>query len=131
MLVLADAWLIEHPGGNIWIGFRPTEWTSTTLDEFVPLYYEGGPALVHRSIEQCVISLNLGGGVPYDWSLETDQVQLGEHVFSRSAFRDAGGDLQFVIYDMLFRVTSGVDSEACIEAAEGALATYRVAAESE
>jgi len=127
VFVLDEAWLIEHSGGDIHLQFDSLDWSSTTLDDLTPLFYEGGPALLRHSLDQCVISLNFGGGVPFDWGLETEKIRLGDHTYSRTTYRDADGDLQFVIYDTLFRVTFSVEPDACLEAAEGVLATYQLA----
>jgi len=109
------SWLIKHPNGEIQINFDQSSWESTQFDEFIPLYYEGGPALVHREIEGCHLSLNVGGGVPMDWVLETDDVFLGDQQFSKTLFFNGVGELQFVIYDQLFRVTFGDTFESCME----------------
>jgi hypothetical protein len=126
VFVLDEAWIIEHSTGNIQLQFDNLDWSSTSLEEFTPLFYEGGPVLLHRSYERCVISLNFGGGVPFDWDIATEDVQLGGHTYSRSTFWDADGALQFVIYDMLFRITSTVESDACLTAAEDVLETYQL-----
>ncbi len=124
--VSPDAWLIELSSGDIQIRFDTARWESTQFDEFIPLYYEGGPVLVHNELDGCQISLNFGGGVPMDWSLEKESLLLGDHEYSVVSFRDGDGEMQFVIYDALFRVTFGNDVDGCLQEAEVVLSSYQV-----
>ncbi len=124
VFVTPGVWLIDNPNHEIQIQFDTTRWESTQFDEFVPLYYEGGPVLVHTKIDDCQLSLNFGGGVPMDWNKATEETLLGDHDFSKTSFRDGNGKLQFVIYDQLFRVTFGNDIESCIYEIEVVLESY-------
>ncbi len=124
--VSAGTWFIEHPRGEIQIQFDADVWESTQFSEFIPLFYEGGAVLVHRELEGCHLSLNFGGGVPMDWELETETILLGDHEFSRTDFRNGQGELQFVIYDELFRVTFGDDVENCLQNIEDVLSSYLI-----
>ncbi len=121
----SGSWLIKHPAREIQIEFDQSKWESTQFDEFIPLYYEGGPVLVHREIDGCHLSLNVGGGVPMDWVLETGEVFLGDHQFSKTTFLNDDQEIQFVIYDQLFRVTFGETLEHCIKEVESVLGSIR------
>ncbi|MBC8503706.1 MAG: hypothetical protein ISR58_10715 [Anaerolineales bacterium] len=124
--VSADAWIIDHPAGRIQIQFDNSVWESTQFDEMIPLYYEGGPVLTHNIIEGCNLSLNFGGGVPMNWVLDTNEISLGDHPFSKKSFHNGEGELQFVIYDQLFRITFEGDVGRCLQQAEIVLGSYQV-----
>jgi hypothetical protein len=119
--VAPGEWQIEHPRGHIHLSFDGSLWMTTYFDEIIPLYYEGGPALQHKVWQDCVLSLNVGGGMPMDWSKQSSQIQLARHNFEQNTFRNARGEVQFVVYDQLFRLTFGLEQEACIEAFENIL----------
>lgn len=121
--VSEDAWQIDHSSGRMSLAYDDSTWESTYFDQIEPLLYEGGPVLRHRDIEGCYLSLNVGGGVPLDWRLQTEEIQLGRRQFSKAEFRNGAEVLQFVIYEQLFRVVPGDDFEGCIEAVENVLAT--------
>ena len=119
--VSTGEWIIDHPRGEILLIFDVSQWASISFDHIEPLYYEGGPALQHRAWEDCVLSLNIGGGLPMDWRKQSDEVQVDKHIFEQATFYDAQGDVQFVIYDQLFRVTFGDEQGTCLQAVESVL----------
>ena len=112
------SWVMVQSSREMQIDFDETVWESTQFEEMIPLYYEGGPALVHKEIDGCTLSLNVGGGVPMDWTLTTEQILLGAHEFSKVSFFNGQRELQFVIYNQLFRITFGEDIETCIRDVE-------------
>lgn len=126
VIVSAGEWIIEHPAGERSLKFDPSQWKTIYFDEIEPLHYEGGPVLQYQQMDDCVLSLNVGGGVPMDWRLNTTEVQLGEHIFKKTIFRDSSGEVQFVIYNELFRVAYGYEQDGCLEAIEKVLGSYQV-----
>ncbi len=122
-----DFWLIEQAGKKILIRFDTAIWFSTSLSERIPLFYDGGPVLVHRRIGECVLSLVFGGGVPFEWTIDGEEALLGEHAFEKRSFRDEAGQLLMVIYDGLFRVTFGDGPDDCVQEAETVLSTIQTA----
>ena len=126
--VSPGAWLVEMPDRDFQIQFDADRWESTQFDTILPLYYEGGPVLVHKEIDGCNLSLNVGGGVPMDWSLEKEAFLLGDHEIPQVSFRTGDGDLQFVIYDALLRVIFGDDVDGCLQATEVVISSYQVSA---
>lgn len=126
VMVSDDQWQVDRPSGEMRLRFDDSIWESTHFDAIEPLFYEGGPVLIHRDIGECYLSLNVGGGVPMDWRLQTEEFQLGSQQFSKTEFRDDAGQLQFVIYDQLFRIVPGNGSEGCIAAAEEVLAAMEI-----
>jgi len=124
--VYNGSWVIEHSSGEMQINFDETVWESTQFDEFIPLYYEGGPALVNMEVDGCTLSLNVGGGVPMDWTLTAEEIFQGTHEFSKVSFYNGEGELQFVIYNQLFRITFGDDIETCIREAEVVIVNFQL-----
>lgn len=129
VIVSPGVWLIEQHKRDIQIQFDTTRWESTQFDTITPLFYEGGPVLVHKEIDGCKLSLNFGGGVPMDWSLEREAFLLGDHEIPLVSFYDGDGELQFVIYDALLRVTFGYDVDGCLQEAEVVMSNYQVSVE--
>ena len=61
-----------------------------------------------------------------DWNKQSGHIQLGRQNFEKSTFRNARGEVQFVIYDQLFRLTFGDERDACTEAVEHMLQSLKL-----
>jgi hypothetical protein len=78
------------PGYSFRVTYDPDLWALTT-DQF------GFPALAHRQIPTCVISVTSGRGLPGNMSVEHDTLQAGNIMFDVGNVYE-NGVLKFVTY---------------------------------
>lgn len=93
--------------------------------------------LEHQQLTGCLLSSSGGYGLGEGWSVEKDQVALGEVDYLRSQVFEAGL-LRYVAfyteiesYASAFEVRWSTDSQACLTDAEAVLATLEVLSEAE
>lgn len=78
------------PGYAFRVTYDPESWALTT-DQF------GSPALAHRTIESCVISVTSGRGLPLNMTVEHDVLYTGNLTFDvGNVFEN--GTLKFATY---------------------------------
>jgi len=78
------------PGYSFRVTYDPELWALTT-DQF------GFPALAHRQVPACVVSVTSGRGLPGNMSVEHDTLQAGNIMFDVGNVYE-GGALKFVTY---------------------------------
>lgn len=110
------------PGYVFRVSYDPEAWALTT-DQF------GFPALGHRTIPACVISVTSGRGLPGNMTAEHDVLYLGDITFDVGKVYE-NGVLKFVTYTggdgriiTGFAVTSDEQAEQCLADAVTVLST--------
>ncbi len=112
------------PGFSFRVTYDPGVWALTT-DQF------GFPALGHRTIPNCVISVTSGRGLPPNMSVEHEMLQLENVTFDvgvayengvRKFVTFTGGDGTIIT---AFEVSFDKESEACIKDAVTVLSTLK------
>jgi hypothetical protein len=110
------------PGYSFRVTYDPDIWALTT-DQF------GFPALGHREISNCVISVTSGRGLPPSMNVEHEMLQVGDVNFDiGTAYENGvkkfvtftGGDGRIIT---AFQVTFQEESEACLVDAVTVLST--------
>lgn len=103
-----------------------------TLDWGMSVDYSGQPALVHRRLPGCFVTVAPPRGLPPGVRVETFQKNLGEITFDVNIVRDADGNIQLVMLTggdgnilTAFQVETGPEAEACLQAVETLLSTLR------
>jgi hypothetical protein len=114
------------PGYSFRVKYDPDLWALTT-DQF------GFPALAHRQIPTCVISVTSGRGLPGNMSVEHDTLQAGNIMFDVGKVSE-NGVLKFVTYTggdgtiiTGFQVSFEELADECLLDAETVIATLRSA----
>ena len=112
------------PGYSFRVTYDPDLWALTT-DQF------GFPALAHRQIPTCVISVTSGRGLPGSMSVEHDTLQAGNITFDVGKVYE-NGVLKFVTYTggngtiiTGFQVSFEELVDECLLDAETVLATLK------
>jgi hypothetical protein len=112
------------PGYSFRVQYDPDLWALTT-DQF------GFPALAHRQIPTCVISVTSGRGLPGNMSVEHDTLQAGNIMFDVGNVYE-NGILKFVTYTggdgtiiTGFQVSFEELVDECLLDAETVLATLK------
>jgi hypothetical protein len=114
----------SSPGYSFRVTYDPEIWALTT-DQF------GFPALGHRNIPYCVISVTSGRGLPANAAVEHDILDLGSVTFdvgtifengTKRSVTYTGGDGNILT---AFEVSFQDESEACLADAVTVLATLR------
>lgn len=112
------------PGYSFRVTYDPEIWALTT-DQF------GFPALGHRNILYCVISVTSGRGLPANVTVEHDILDMGSVTFdvgtifengSKRSVTYTGGDGNIIT---AFEVSFQDESDACLADAVTVLATLR------
>ena len=110
------------PGYSFRVTYDPELWALTT-DQF------GFPALGHRGISRCVISVTSGRGLPPNMTVEHELLNIGDVTFDVSRVYE-NGVLKFVSYTggnriivTGFQVDFGEQVTACLEDAFTVLST--------
>jgi hypothetical protein len=112
------------PGYSFRVTYDPEIWALTT-DQF------GFPALGHRNISYCVISVTSGRGLPANVTVEHDILDLGSVTFDvgtifengvKRSVTYTGGDGNIIT---AFEVSFQDESDACLADAVNVLATLR------
>ncbi len=114
----------SKPGYAFRVTYDPDVWGLTT-DQF------GFPALGHRTIPNCVISVTSGRGLPPSMSVEHEMVQIEDKNFDIGTVYE-GGVKQFVTFTggdgtilTAFEVTFQQDSDACVKDATTVISTLQ------
>lgn len=129
--------IIPKTGYEIWQGlqFDTKKWTSIELSESSTIFKEGiqlahwhnGPALLHKSIRGCVLSIEPGHGLTDEWSYDSEIVMFEGFYFGKRSFYPVGGQVAFIVYNGEFLVNFPAGSEdVCIHDVEEVLATYQI-----
>lgn len=129
--------ITPKPGYEMWQGlqFDTKKWTSIELSESSTIFKEGiqlahwhdGPALIHKSIRGCVLSIEPGHGLADEWSYDSGIVMFNGFYFEKRSFYPVGGQVAFIVYNGEFLVNFPAGGEdACIHDVEEVLATYQV-----
>jgi hypothetical protein len=112
------------PGYYFRVSYDPDLWALTT-DQF------GFPALAHRQVQACVVSVTSGRGLPANMDAEHDILTLGKVTFDVSKVFE-NGVLKFVTYTggdgtiiTGFQVSFEQLADECLLDAETVLATLR------
>lgn len=112
------------PGYSFRVSYDPDLWALTT-DQF------GFPALAHRQVPACVISVTSGRGLPGDMTVEHDILHIGKVSFDVSKVSE-NGVLKFVTYVggdgtiiTGFQVSFEQLADECLLDAQTVLATLR------
>ena len=112
------------PGFSFRVTYDPDIWALTT-DQF------GFPALGHRTIPNCVISVTSGRGLPPNMSVEHEMLQVENITFDVGVAYE-NGVKKFVTFTggdgtiiTAFEVSSDEESEACLRDAVTALSTLK------
>jgi len=112
------------PGYSFRVTYDPDVWALTT-DQF------GFPALGHRTIPNCVISVTSGRGLPPNMSVEHEMLQAGNITFDvgtayengvKSFVTFTGGDGTIIT---AFEVSFTEESDACIKDAVTVISTLK------
>ncbi len=112
------------PGYSFRVTYDPDVWALTT-DQF------GFPALGHRTIPNCIISVTSGRGLPPNMSVEHEMLQAGSITFDvGTAFENGvkkfvtftGGDGTIIT---AFEVSFQEESDACVRDAVTVLSTLK------
>ena len=110
------------PGYSFRVTYDPDVWALTT-DQF------GFPALGHRSISNCVISVTSGRGLPPNMSVEHEMLQAGDVTFDVSVALE-NGIRKFVTFTggegtiiTAFQVDLQEESDTCLKDAVTVLST--------
>jgi hypothetical protein len=112
------------PGYSFRVTYDPDVWALTT-DQF------GFPALGHRTIPGCIISVTSGRGLPPNMSVEHEMLQAGSITFDvGTAFENGvkkfmtftGGDGTIIT---AFEVSFQEENDACVRDAVTALSTLQ------
>lgn len=110
------------PGYSFRVTYDPERWALTT-DQF------GFPALGHRLIARCVMSVTAGRGLPPNLTVEHELVNIGDVTFDIGRVYENGA-LKFVTYTggnrtivTGFQVEFGEQVDPCLEDAFTALST--------
>lgn len=110
------------PGHSFRVTYDPELWALTT-DQF------GFPALGHRSIPRCVISVTSGRGLPINMTVEHELLNTGDVTFDVGRVYENGA-LKFVTYTggnrlivTGFQVDFGEQADPCLEDAFTVLST--------
>jgi hypothetical protein len=112
------------PGYSFRVTYDPEIWALTT-DQF------GFPALGHRNISYCVISVTSGRGLPANVTVEHDILDMGSVTFDvgtifengvKRSVTYTGGDGNIIT---AFEVSFQDESDACLADAVNVLATLR------
>ena len=114
----------SKPGYSFRVFYDPDVWALTT-DQF------GFPALGHRTIPNCVISVTSGRGLPPNMSVEHEMQQIGNITFDvGTAYENGvkkfvtftGGDGTIIT---AFEVSFQDESDACVKDATTVISTLR------
>lgn len=112
------------PGYAFRVTYDPGTWALTT-DQF------GFPALGHRTISGCVISVTAGRGLPGNMTVEHEMLEAGEAVFDVGTVFE-NGEKKFVTFTggdgriiTAFEVSFLEESDACVAEAVAVLSTLR------
>lgn len=112
------------PGFSFRVTYDPGTWALTT-DQF------GFPALGHRTIPNCVISVTSGRGLPPSMSVEHEMLQVENITFDVGAAYE-NGVKKFVTFTggdgtiiTAFQVSFDEESEPCLQDAVTVLATLK------
>ena len=112
------------PGYSFRVTYDPDVWALTT-DQF------GFPALGHRTLSGCVISVTSGRGLPPNMSVEHEMLQTEEITFDISVAYE-NGEKKFVTFTggdgtiiTAFEVDFEQESEACLLDALAVISTLR------
>lgn len=112
------------PGYAFRVTYEPDTWALTT-DQF------GYPALGHRTISGCVISVTSGRGLPGTLTVEHEMLEAGDAVFDVGTVFE-NGEKKFVTFTggdgriiTAFEVSFLEESDACLAEAVAVLATLR------
>ena len=112
------------PGYSFRVMYDPDLWALTN-DQF------GFPALGHRTIPNCVISVTSGRGLPAGLTVEHDVLHTETVTFDVGTVIE-NGVTKFVTYTggdgniiTAFEVSFGEESDACLRDAETVLSTLR------
>ena len=114
----------SSPGYSFRVTYDPEVWALTT-DQF------GFPALGHRDIPSCIISVTSGRGLPPSMTVEHEILQAGDATFDMgTAFENGvkkfvnftGGDGKIIT---AFEVSFQEESDACLEDAVTVLSTLK------
>jgi hypothetical protein len=112
------------PGFSFRVSYDPSVWALTT-DQF------GFPALGHRTIPNCVISVTSGRGLPPNMSVEHEMLQVGDITFDVGVAYEngvkkfatfTGGDGTIIT---AFEVTFDEESETCVQDAVTVISTLK------
>jgi hypothetical protein len=112
------------PGYSFRVTYDPDVWALTT-DQF------GFPALGHRTISNCVISVTSGRGLPPNMSVEHEMLQAGNITFDvgtayengvKSFVTFTGGDGTIIT---AFEVSFTEESDACTKEAVTVISTLK------
>jgi hypothetical protein len=112
------------PGFSFRVTYDPSVW-ALTIDQF------GFPALGHRTISNCVISVTSGRGLPPNMSVEHEMLQVENITFDvGTAFENGvkkfvtftGGDGKIIT---AFEVSFDQESDACIKDAVTVFSTLK------
>lgn len=114
----------SQPGYSFRVTYEPDLW-ALTMDQF------GFPAIGHRAIPYCVITVTAGRGLPADMTVEHDVLYTDRITFDVNEVYESGA-LKFVTYiggDGIiitgFEVSFQEDSEACLVDAVAVLSTLK------
>ncbi len=114
----------SQPGFSFRVTYDPAIWALTT-DQF------GYPALGHRTIANCVISVTSGRGLPPNMSVEHEMLQMENITFDvGTAFENGvkkfvtftGGDGKIIT---AFEVSFSEESDACVKDAVAVISTLK------
>lgn len=115
----------SKPGYLFQLEYATLEWGLSTD-------YSGAPALVHRNLPGCFITIAPPRGLPPGAQVETFQQTLGQVTFDVSIVYGANGEIQFMTFSggdgnilTAFQVNLGSEQEACRQAVERLLSTFR------
>jgi hypothetical protein len=112
------------PGFSFRVTYDPGVWALTT-DQF------GFPALGHRTIPNCIISVTSGRGLPPNMSVEHEMLQTGNITFDVGTALEngvkkfvtfTGGDGKIIT---AFEVSFDEESDACVKDAVTVLSTLK------
>lgn len=112
------------PGYYFRVTYDPDLWALTT-DQF------GFPALAHRQVSACVISVTSGRGLPGNMAADQERLDVGKITFDVGRVSE-NGELKFVTYTggdgtiiTAFQVSFEELADECLLDAETVIATLR------
>ena len=114
----------SSPGYSFRVTYDPDVWALTT-DQF------GFPALGHRNIPNCILSVTSGRGLPPSMTVEHEMLQVSDATFDvGTAFENGvkkfvtftGGDGRIIT---AFEVSFQEESDACLEEAVTVVSTLK------
>ena len=117
------------PWADFSLRFDPLQWDISAFDDDLPDLQ----SLTHRTLAGCRISPNLPVGLGEDWTIEVEQITLGQLSLEARYFYQSGALIFVGYYNFLNPYGDGAvevhfidHSEACLEAAEALLAATEV-----